>query len=109
MIALDAGKKILEEKLALDTRENLIEYISYFKPEMIVRSSSSHGSTLDDSDVDNLMGKDSETRTPANNAILKGLINGDIQVQGSAEELLGIEMEDTEDSEDELIDGEDED
>jgi len=39
------------------------------------------------------MGKDSEKRTPANNAILKGLINGDIQVSGSTEELLGLDTE----------------
>lgn len=39
VIVLDQGKKILEEKLSLETRENLMDYLSFYRPQLIKRTS----------------------------------------------------------------------
>lgn len=38
-IVLDQGKKILEEKLTLETRENVMDYLSFYRTQLIKRNS----------------------------------------------------------------------
>lgn len=64
---MDQGKKILEEKLTLETRENMMDYFSFYRPTIIKRQSAKTASALYNSSVEELMtGKPSKSKTPAN-------------------------------------------